>query len=169
MLLSFGQPRPKPRYLQVLVWAAGAVLLDQIAKGLAQGALIPGEPIALLPFFSLSLGFNTGASFGLLSGVMAEQPLLMAALTGLITVGFIVLALRSTQGGERIGLALVVGGALGNIIDRVTGGAVVDFIHLHWRDWHWPTFNLADVAITTGALLVFAVSLLQKSKAAARG
>ena len=69
------------------------------------------------------------------------------------------MAVRAPRPFERAGLALVVGGALGNIIDRLRQGAVTDFLDLYWRDWHWPTFNVADIAITLGAVCILAASL----------
>ncbi|MEH0069371.1 signal peptidase II [Pannonibacter sp. Pt2-lr] len=83
----------------------------------------------------------------------------MAALTGALTIAFAVMAFRAQQALERAGFALVVGGALGNIIDRLRQGAVTDFLDFYWRDWHWPTFNVADIAITLGAVLILAASL----------
>ena len=82
----------------------------------------------------------------------------LAALTGVLTVAFAVMAFRARHPLERAGFALVVGGALGNIIDRVRQGAVTDFLDFYWRDWHWPTFNVADIAITLGAVLILAAS-----------
>ena len=83
----------------------------------------------------------------------------MAALTGGLALMFAIMAFRAESLRERTGLALIVGGALGNIIDRLRQGAVTDFLDLYWRNWHWPTFNGADIAITLGALLVFTVWL----------
>ncbi|MGB3313385.1 MAG: signal peptidase II, partial [Albidovulum sp.] len=79
--------------------------------------------------------------------------------TGALTIAFAVMAFRAQHALERAGFALVVGGALGNIIDRLRQGAVTDFLDLYWRDWHWPTFNVADIAITLGAVLILAASL----------
>ena len=83
---------------------------------------------------------------------------LMVALTAALTLIFAVMAFRAQNALERAGFALVVGGALGNIIDRVRQGAVTDFLDFYWRDWHWPTFNVADIAITLGAVLILAAS-----------
>lgn len=91
----------------------------------------------------------------MMSGAMTGRPLLMSALTGGLALVFAIMAFRAGGLLERTGLALIVGGALGNIIDRLRQGAVTDFIDLYWRNWHWPTFNGADIAITMGALLVF--------------
>ena len=138
---------------------AVAVVSDQLTKAAALLLLSQGTAVPVLPGFNLSLGFNTGASFGMMGGVMAGKPLLMAALTGALTLAFAVMAVRAQHALERAGFALVVGGALGNIIDRLRQGAVTDFLDLYWRDWHWPTFNVADIAITLGAVLILAASL----------
>ena len=138
---------------------AAAVVADQLTKTAALSLLSQGTAVPVLPGLNLSLGFNTGASFGMMGGFMAGKPLLMAALTGALTIAFAVMAFRAQPALERAGFALVVGGALGNIIDRLRQGAVTDFLDLYWRDWHWPTFNVADIAITLGAVLILAASL----------
>ena len=138
---------------------AAAVVADQLTKTAALSLLSQGTAVPVLPGFNLSLGFNTGASFGMMCGFMAGKPLLMAALTCALTIAFAVMAFRAQHALERAGFALVVGGALGNIIDRLRQGAVTDFLDLYWRDWHWPTFNVADIAITLGAVLILAASL----------
>jgi len=135
------------------------VLADQLTKAAALSRLSQGTAVPILPSFNLTLGFNEGASFGMMGGVMAGKPLLMAALTGALTITFTIVAFRAQRRSERAGFSLVVGGALGNIIDRLRQGAVTDFLDLYWRDWHWPTFNVADIAITLGAVLILAASL----------
>ena len=143
----------------MLLLVAATVLADQLTKAAALSLLSLGDAVPVLPGFGLALGFNEGSSFGMLSGVMAGKPLLMAALTGALTLIFAVMAVRARHPLERAGFVLVVGGALGNIIDRLRQGAVTDFLDLYWRDWHWPTFNVADIAITLGAVCILAASL----------
>ena len=138
---------------------AATVVADQLTKAAALSALSQGTAVPVFPGFNLTLGFNEGASFGMMGGVMAGKPLLMAALTGALTLAFAVMAFRAQHPLERIGYGLVAGGALGNIIDRLRQGAVTDFLDFYWRDWHWPTFNVADIAITLGAVLILAASL----------
>jgi signal peptidase II len=138
---------------------AAAVVADQLTKTAALSLLSQGTAVPVLPGLNLSIGFNTGASFGMMGGFMAGKPLLMAALTGALTIAFAVMAFRAQPALERAGFALVVGGALGNIIDRLRQGAVTDFLDFYWRDWHWPTFNVADIAITLGTVLILAASL----------
>ena len=135
------------------------MVLDQVTKAAALSALTSGQSVAILPGFALTLGFNEGASFGMLSGVMAGRPLAMAALAGAVTLVIGILAWRSRHPVETAGLALIVGGSLGNIVDRLRQGAVTDFLDVSWQDWHWPAFNLADAAITLGTVLVL-VSVL---------
>ena len=143
----------------IILLIGATVLADQATKTVALLLLSPGEILPIVPGFNVTLGFNEGASFGMMSGAMAGRPLLMAALTGGLALMFAIMAFRAESLRERTGLALIVGGALGNIIDRLRQGAVTDFLDLYWRNWHWPTFNGADIAITLGALLVFTVWL----------
>lgn len=142
-----------------VVLIAATVLADQLSKAVALASLTLGTPVARVPGFNLALGFNEGSSFGMLSGVMVGKPLLMATLTGALTSVFAALAFRSRVPLERVGFAFVTGGALGNIVDRLPQGAVTDFLDLYWRDWHWPTFNVADIAITFGAACMLAASV----------
>ena len=141
-----------------------ALGLDQITKAAALLWLVQGAPVPILPLFNLSLGFNEGASFGMGSGLMAGKPWAMAALTGAITVGLAWGAYRSRNPWEAAGFALAVGGSLGNILDRLRQGAVTDFLDIYWQDWHWPTFNMADVAIVCGMGLILLSSLKPKPK-----
>ena len=145
--------------MMLIFLIAVTMLVDQLTKSAALSLLSPGTAVPVLPSFNLTLGFNEGASFGMMGGFMAGKPLLMAALTGALTLAFAVMAFRAQHPLERIGYGLVVGGALGNILDRMRQGAVTDFLDLYWRDWHWPTFNVADIAITLGAVLILAASL----------
>jgi signal peptidase II len=144
---------------RILIAILLSVLADQFTKAAVLSALSPGNPFAVLPGVNLTLGFNTGASFGLFGGMMADRPLLIAALTCAVTVAFAVLAFRARHRLERMGLALIIGGALGNIIDRLRQGKVTDFLDLYWRDWHWPAFNVADIAITLGAACILLSAL----------
>jgi signal peptidase II len=141
--------------MKLLLLLAGAcVIMDQLSKAIALAWLSPGDPVSVVPGFNLTLGFNEGASFGMLSGVMSGRPLLMAALTGALTLVFAIMALRTKSPLESARLAMIVGGATGNLIDRLRQGAVTDFLDLYWQDWHWPAFNGADIAITAGALCI---------------
>ncbi len=144
--------------LMLLVIAA-ALVVDQVTKAFALSLLLAGMPLSVLPGFNLTLGFNEGASFGMWSGVMAGKPLVMVGITGLLTLGLAVIAFRARDPLERAGCALIVGGALGNIFDRLRQGAVTDFLDFYWGDWHWPTFNFADISIFLGALCILVAAL----------
>lgn len=145
--------------LLTLAIIGATVIADQITKLVVLRSLSPGEVLAVAPGFNLTLGFNEGASFGMMSDLMAGRPLLMVALTGALAIVFAGMALRADGMRERAGLALIVGGAVGNIIDRLRQGAVTDFLDVYWRDWHWPTFNGADIAISVGAVLLLIATL----------
>lgn len=142
-----------------------AFAVDQTTKSAALAQLVQAVPVPVFPGFNLTLGFNEGASFGMLSGAMAGKPWAMVVLTGAITLGLAVLALRARNPWEAAGFALVVGGSLGNIVDRLRQGAVTDFLDFYWRDWHWPAFNMADTAIFIGAglVLISALPALRKT------
>lgn len=142
-----------------VILITATLLADQLTKTAALMNLTSSAPVAILPGVNLTLGFNEGSSFGMLSGVMAGKPLLMAALTGVLALIFAVMAFRTRVPLEQVGFAFIAGGALGNIVDRLWQGAVTDFLDLYWRDWHWPTFNVADIAITVGAACILAASV----------
>jgi signal peptidase II len=145
------------------LWLSLAVIaLDFATKQAVLAAFRPGETLPLLPFFSLVLTFNPGAAFSFLAGADGWQRWLFAAIA-VIASGVVVWLLR--RGGNRIyclGLALIMGGALGNLWDRLTIGEVVDFLLFHWRGWSFPAFNVADSAITVGAGLLILDSLLAR-------
>jgi signal peptidase II len=135
--------------------AAAVVLADQVAKALVLGRFALGERLEITGFFNMVLVYNKGAAFSFLSDAQGWQtPLLIAfALVAIAIVG--TLLVRSP--GRRLfctGLALILGGALGNLTDRLRFGQVVDFLDFHARGWHWPAFNVADSAITVGAVLL---------------
>jgi len=144
------------------LWLAAAVIvLDQATKVWAEAALQNREPIELLSWFNLTLAYNTGAAFSFLAAAGGWQRFLFIGI-GAVAVVIIVLWLRRLQAHERltaVGLALILGGAIGNVIDRALYGHVIDFIDWHYRGWHWPAFNIADSAITVGAALVVLAGL----------
>lgn len=136
--------------------AAVTIALDQVSKWAAQAWLTYHEPVALLPVFNLTLSYNTGAAFSFLGSAGGWQRWLFTGFALAVSV-FLVVWLRRIPAAERwqiAGLALILGGAVGNAIDRLAYGHVVDFIHVHWGDWHYPIFNIADSAITVGVVLV---------------
>ena len=147
------------------VAAAIAVSVDQAAKWLIlEQVMQPARAIPLTPFLSLTLGYNTGISFGMLGETFARSPYLLSGLMALLVAFVCVLVWRTRSPWEAVGYGLIVGGALGNIADRLRLSAVVDFIDLHYADWHWPAFNTADIAIFCGValLLIGAPSVRQR-------
>lgn len=135
---------------------AGLVIaLDQITKWLASSNLALGEQVQMLPFFSWVLWHNDGAAFSLMSGLGGWQRWFFVGLAAAFAV-FIVYELRRLTVGDWLqGLAysLILGGALGNMVDRLMTGYVVDFVLLHWREYYFPAFNIADAALSCGAAL----------------
>ena len=144
------------RNIKSWLWLAAAlIVVDQISKWIVLGALQPGETRYVAPFFNWVLTFNSGAAFSFLSDAGGWQRWFFTALA-LIVSGWIVTLLRRHTSEFRLSLALtlVLSGALGNVIDRVRFGAVVDFIQWHVAGYYWPAFNVADSAITIGAIFL---------------
>lgn len=139
-----------------LLWIALLVcVIDQVTKILALEYLRHSE-IALAPFLNLALAFNTGAAFSFLSDAGGWQNLffVLVALAVSIVILLMIRRLSTNDLQVAVALMLVLGGAAGNVIDRLRFGYVVDFIDVYYRSWHWPTFNMADSAITLGAILL---------------
>ena len=143
-----------------LAGAAGLGVVDQAIKAWALMAL--DRPLAVLPSLNLVLVHNPGAAFGFLSQAGGWQRWFFIA-TGIAIGAFIAVwlwrAVRAGRWWTPAGLSLVLGGAIGNVWDRIVRGAVVDFIDVHYGTWHWPAFNVADAAITVGAALVILAAL----------
>lgn len=141
--------------LTAVTAAVTATLADQGTKWLIlEQVMQPAREIPLLPFLSLTLGFNTGVSFGMFGGTFAQSPYLLSGLMALIAGIVCLMIWRTRSLREAAAFGLIVGGALGNIADRLRLGAVVDFIDLHYAGWRWPTFNTADIAIVFGVALL---------------
>ena len=144
------------RNIKPWLWlAALLVVADQVSKWIVLGALQPGETRYVAPFFNWVLTFNSGAAFSFLSDAGGWQRWFFTALA-LGVSAWIVTLLRRHTSKFRLSLALtlVLGGALGNVIDRLRFGAVVDFIQWHVAGYYWPAFNIADSAITVGAIFL---------------
>jgi signal peptidase II len=131
------------------------VLADQVTKLLAMQHL-PHGSIPLTPFLNLALAFNTGAAFSFLADAGGWQNLFFVGIA--IVVSFVILIMVRRLGASEtqvaVALMLVLGGAIGNVIDRVRLGYVIDFFDVYYRAWHFPTFNVADSAISIGAVLL---------------
>ena len=146
-------PRSAPWFLA----AALVVAADRLTKWLVVGWLRKGESFEVTGFFELVLVYNQGAAFSFLADAAGWQRPFFIAVA--IVVSAIVGAMLWRNPGKRLlcaGLALILGGALGNLWDRIVLGAVVDFLDFHAYGWHWPAFNVADAAISVGAALVIA-------------
>ncbi|MEP7275578.1 MAG: signal peptidase II [Betaproteobacteria bacterium] len=140
------------------------IVLDQATKAAMLASFRPGEELPITSFFSLVLAFNTGAAFSFLAGETGWQRWLFTAIA-VIACALMLWLLK--RGGSRLfcaALALIVGGALGNLYDRLVLGHVVDFLLFHWRDWHYPAFNVADSAITCGAAALILDSFGQRHR-----
>ena len=146
--------------------AAIVVLLDQVTKTMILRTMAIGDSHTVTSFFNIVHWRNTGAAFSFLHASSGWQRWLFVGLA-LVAVVFIVWML-ARHGGQRLfgwALALILGGAVGNVIDRLLHGSVVDFIQLHWRGTAFPSFNVADSAITVGAVLLILDELLRVRRA----
>jgi signal peptidase II len=141
------------RFVAYAGLAAVAVALDQWIKHMVETRLVLQEPVELLPFLALYRTYNTGVAFSMLSA-FGDIGLIVVALAVIAFVLY--LASRSTgdQWFARIGFALIIGGAIGNLIDRAVHGHVIDYILFHTPVWSFAVFNLADAFITVGAVMV---------------
>jgi signal peptidase II len=139
--------------------------MDQLTKWIVLERFAPGERLEVTDFFNFVLVFNKGAAFSLLAQAPGWQTPLLIGFALVAAVVVSVFLLRT--GGSRMlraGLALILGGALGNVIDRLRFGHVVDFVDLHAMGMHWPAFNVADSAITLGAALLILDGFMQHDK-----
>ena len=146
--------------------AALVIVLDYVSKIAVLGSLAPGESRAVAPFVNLVLVFNKGAAFSFLASAEGWQTLLFAAIALVASVVITLLILKNQA--KKLfcgGLALILGGALGNLYDRIAYGHVVDFLDFHAAGWHWPAFNVADSAITAGAAILILESFLHRGEA----
>jgi signal peptidase II len=147
-------------YGRWLLLAALVIVLDQYSKWLVQQHFELYESLRLSSWFNLTLAYNTGAAFSFLNDAGGWQRwlfvVLAVAITGVLTVW---LQRAHHLRLQSLALALIIGGAVGNVIDRIRLGYVIDFIDWHYRDWHWPVFNIADSAISVGVVLLILDSL----------
>lgn len=145
---------------------AGTVLvLDQLTKFLIEYALPLHQEWVLLPILSLQRVYNTGAAFSFLHDAGGWQRGFLSVVSIAIMVWLAVWIHRLTPADRRLvwALALILGGAAGNLVDRLSTGAVTDFIVLHYQDWYWPTFNVADTAISLGVVALILLSFRRTS------
>ena len=133
---------------------------DQAVKWLVQQSMAYGESISVTSFFNWVHVWNTGAAFSLFANGGGWQRYFLIGIAVVVSIVLIVLIRTNRNKEEAIAYSLILGGATGNLIDRIFRGYVVDSFDFYWRSWHWPAFNLADVVIVLGALLFISVSLL---------
>jgi signal peptidase II len=145
-----------------LLLAATVVVADQVTKSLVVASFGRGETLPITGFMSLVLAYNSGAAFSFLAGAPGWQRWLFATIAVMASVFLVYMLKRSSDRVLCAGLALILGGALGNLWDRIAIGKVVDFLLLHYGGWSWPAFNVADSAITVGAALLIIDSFRQR-------
>ena len=154
------RPQSPPASRMILAGSTALVvlILDQLTKLLALERLLVGVPLGLVDgFFSLTLVMNPGLAFGMLSSTPPAWRWVVALLSMGALAMLAVLSARLLPGGgweTRLGLGLIFGGAVSNLIDRGRFGAVVDFLDFYWNGYHWPAFNVADSAISVGVILL---------------
>lgn len=152
------ETRPAPAKREFWLWltfAAVLVVADQLSKNYFNAKLLYAERWHILPFFDFTLLYNPGAAFSFLADGAGWQKWFFVGIAG-IAVTLIVYWLRRHPE-QRVfctSLSLILGGAVGNVIDRLLHGHVIDFLLFYWKDWYFPAFNVADVAITCGAILL---------------
>jgi signal peptidase II len=163
---------PRPNALAWLALSLLVVGLDQLTKHVALLELRPYEPHAVIPgLLNWTLAFNPGAAFSFLAGESGWQRWLFTALAIGVSALLATWLARLPRGDWRnaLPLSLIIGGALGNLIDRLRFGHVTDFVQVYWGDWSFPAFNVADSAISVGAVLLVVFGFLLGGKAAAKG
>ena len=159
--MMFASPLNKWLWLSALV-----IALDQASKWLASAKLVLHSPVEVMPMFNLTLMHNRGAAFSFLHNAEGWQRWFFV-LIALVVSTVIIAWLRRLQPAQRLmaaGLSLILGGALGNVWDRIVQGYVVDFIDVYYDHWHWPAFNVADSAIVLGAALLIIESFRQQGQ-----
>ncbi len=150
----------KNRYVKLLLIAGTVCIVDQLVKALIVSTVPVYQTISVIPgFFNLTHIYNPGGAFGFLSGSPSELRHLFFLISSVVAMGLIFFLYAKTPPGQGLlefGLSLIMGGAIGNIIDRIRIGKVIDFLDLYVKDLHWPAFNVADSAITIGiGLFIF--------------
>jgi signal peptidase II len=153
--------RPRPNALIWLCLSAVVIVLDQITKHIALALLEPYQPVAVFPGFNWMLAFNEGAAFSFLADAGGWQRWFFTVLALGVSALLAWWLSRTPRQHWRDALpfSLIIGGALGNVIDRLLYGHVVDFVQIYYDQWAWPAFNVADSAISVGAVLVLVLAL----------
>lgn len=164
-----GPPARRIRAIHRIVCALIVVLIfagDQITKHIVEGSIAHGAVVTVIPgFFNLIHTENSGIAFSMFAGASSPWKLVLligVSLALLVTVVAVALKSRQMNWQTGVGLALIVGGASSNLLDRIRFGQVVDFLDVYYRSYHWPTFNVADSAIVVGAGLLLLEILISK-------
>lgn len=148
------------------LWLSAVVIVfDQITKSMVSDSLQLFQSIPIMPSLNLVLAHNSGAAFSFLSDAGGWQRWFFAVIAMVVSV-VIVVWLKRLKSSERrlaVALSLVLGGAVGNVWDRIVHGYVIDFIDVYYGDWHWPAFNVADSAICVGAALLIIDALFNRN------
>jgi signal peptidase II len=149
-------PSSNRRILPWLGLSLCVIVLDQITKIWVSATLVLHETIPVLPFFNLRLLHNPGAAWSILATAGGWQRWFLSGLALIVSAIIVVwiTRLNSQQRWLAFALALILGGAIGNVIDRMMYGYVIDFIDIYYQQWHWPAFNIADSAISVGAVML---------------
>ena len=149
-----------------LILSVVVLLLDQLTKFLASHFLVYGDPLAIMPSFNLTLLHNTGAAFSFLSDAGGWQRWFFSILALVVSIGLVIWMrkLRDHETWLAVALALILGGAVGNLVDRLLFGYVVDFIQVYYYRWYFPAFNVADSAISIGVAVLLLDSFRNRHK-----
>jgi signal peptidase II len=143
------------------------ILLDQVTKAVIEARFELFDVKPILPFLEFTLLYNTGAAFSFLAGASGWQRWFFIGLGISVSIAILYWMSQLEAKSHRLmaaGFSLILGGALGNVIDRIWHGHVIDFIHFHWRQWDFPAFNVADSAITIGAGFLILDALLRRGE-----
>jgi signal peptidase II len=154
-----------PKYRLALIVGSTVLVLDQITKALVANLMHLYQSIEIVPYFAhLTYLKNTGAAFGVLAGTRSPLRMVFFVLVSSVAIGCVLYLLKNIRPGRTslvASLSLILGGAVGNLIDRLRLGEVIDFIDIHWHHLHWPAFNVADSSITIGVILLF-IQMIRK-------
>lgn len=133
------------------------IVLDQTTKYWVEATLLPYQPVQILPMLNITLAFNTGVAFSALSNVGSWSVWFFIGFSLLVSVGLLIWLIRMKPSDsflQKAAISLILGGAIGNLCDRILAGHVIDFIDVFYHQYHWPIFNIADSAICIGAFLL---------------
>jgi signal peptidase II len=155
--------RTSPLFWRGLAIAVAVIVADQFTKWLILEVMDPPRIITVTGFFNIVLAWNRGVSFSLFETGSAAGPWILSILALAISAGLLVWMTRQRRFVPTLALGLVIGGAIGNVVDRFRFGAVVDFLDVHGAGYHWPAFNVADSAITVGVALLIIDGLFARA------